>query len=206
VTVRIGKVYNPQIIGNFSLSTDIYLRQRQLVAEPDQEITIFLAEASPINSQLMKMFQRKLPIVSDPLLLYIYDNVPEFAASSHYLPQLTNYSNEYELFTKTRATLAFTEEEIRYGYSLLAQLGITCSDWFVCLFSREAAFKKWQYPGLNYIAEDIHRNSDINTFSDAIELILGQGGIVVRMGSIVTQELTYKHPRVIDYPHSGIRS
>jgi len=54
--------------------------------------------------------------------------------------------------------------------------------------------------------EDIHRNSDINTFSDAIELILGQGGIVVRMGSIVTQELTYKHPRVIDYPHSGIRS
>jgi len=72
---------------------------------------------------------------------------------------------------------------------------------------REGGIQKMaKYPGLNYIAEDIHRNSDINTFSDAIELILGQGGIVVRMGSIVTQELTYKHPRVIDYPHSGIRS
>jgi putative glycosyltransferase (TIGR04372 family) len=204
VTIRIGKVYNPEIIGNFSNATDIYLRKRQL-APPSGTLDVFLAESPPVNAQLMKMFRRKMQIVQDPFLLAIYEHSGTFRRSAHFIPELINYSNEYEVFTETKPAIEFTPDEESRGKDYLAQLGLGPGDWFVCLFSRDPAFKKSQFPAHSFITED-HRNSDINRFSEAVSYIIEKGGYVVRMGSVVAQDMELRHPRLIDYPNSPLRN
>lgn len=49
------------------------------------------------------------------------------------------------------------------------------------------------------------RNSDIDSYIDAIRFLINKGYTVVRVGSIVSKPISWSHPKLIDYPISGHR-
>ena len=83
------------------------------------------------------------------------------------------------------------------GETLLRDLGLSASDWFVCLHARESSFlgddsREWM-------------NEDITNYLLAIEYITDLGGHVIRMGDQSMKRLP-PMTHVIDYAHSEYRS
>jgi putative glycosyltransferase (TIGR04372 family) len=189
--------------GNFALSFDLLMRRQ---AHPELRLTdpfsscvqLFACDVPP-NRQLLSMFKRYMPILESTELVQLISTSERFRNSRFYAPQLTNYSNEFAVYEKTRAWLEFTEEELNRGRDGLRRMGIPDGSWFVTIFARDAAYKQYQYPTMDFLSVEGHRNADIETYYPAIEEIVRRGGYVVRMGSKVTKPLGFDHPRVIDY-------
>ena len=112
---------------------------------------------------------------------------------------MADASDEFHEFNTASATLTFTEEEHAYGRKMLAEMGISAHDSFVCVFARDALYKDTMYPGGGWETENLMRNTDIDLFNRAIEYLGNQGLYVLRMGSHVAKPMTCTHPRAIDY-------
>lgn len=87
------------------------------------------------------------------------------------------------------------EKEVKMR-AFTRQMGLTDSDWFVCLHVREGGFKG--------DFGDI-RNCDIQNYLPAVKKITDSGGWVVRMGDPSMTPLP-KMERVIDYPFTKFKS
>jgi len=82
--------------------------------------------------------------------------------------------------------------------SLLSEIGLDFSTWYVCVHVRESGFRN--DPGRRE-----YRNSSILNYISAIKVITDAGGIVVRMGDSTMTPLPVL-PNVIDYPFSSKKS
>jgi len=184
-------------VGHLAANTDLFLRRRQLGLIPGDRTYLFLVNRGAVaNRQLLEMFKRRLAVVENPLLRMLLAQQVRFR--TRYFEDLHMNSNEYAEFIHARSSLSFTPEEEARGQAGLRALGIGESDWYVCVYARDAAFLNTQFPGLDWTYHD-YRNCDIDTFSPALQEITGRGGFVVRMGHVVEKPLAYKHARAIDY-------
>jgi len=90
--------------------------------------------------------------------------------------------------------------------SILAKLGLSADDWYVCLHVRSAGF----YDEDEHTAQHF-RNSPIEDYYDLMRFIASRGGWVIRMGDHTTPPLDLgalgdaRH-KVVDWAHSGDRS
>jgi len=192
--VRIGFLYNRRF-GHLALNTDIHLRNLQLGAIPKDRLYIFFA-FKPANNQLLKMFKRKMNIVESEFLSKLVSPICFF--NTRFCQRLPFEANEYREFNEANATLEFTKDEELVGKSELKKMGIGENDWFVCMFARDDQYAKTAFPTMDH-SPDEHRNADIDDYNEAVKFIVEQGGFVIRMGSNVAKEFTFKHPKVIDY-------
>jgi putative glycosyltransferase (TIGR04372 family) len=78
--------------------------------------------------------------------------------------------------------------------------GMRKDDWFVCLHMREPSFY-----GESRGSGQTHRNSEVDTYLDAIKYIISQGGFVLRLGSSAAPSLP-DIPGLIDYAKSPFKS
>ncbi|KQZ01906.1 hypothetical protein ASD45_14385 [Pseudolabrys sp. Root1462] len=78
--------------------------------------------------------------------------------------------------------------------------GMSLGDWYVCLHLRDAS-----HYGERRGAGQTHRNSDVQTYLEAIKYITSQGGWVIKLGGPRSPELP-KMDRLIDYARSDERS
>jgi putative glycosyltransferase (TIGR04372 family) len=95
------------------------------------------------------------------------------------------------------ALLALDPRDREAGRSALEKFGVKHNDWFVCLHVREM--------GYHVGADQNHRNAAIETYFLAIEAITRRGGWVIRLGDASMSTLP-KMERVIDYPHTDLKS
>jgi len=106
--------------------------------------------------------------------------------------------NSVELLWNERfpgsALLSLSDQDREHGYSTFRQFGLQPSDWFVTLHMRENS----KY--------DESRNADVNSYIDAIQAVLDNGGWVIRLGSSDVSDLEFKHDRFIDYAKLGLRT
>lgn len=112
----------------------------------------------------------------------------------------TDYA-EYKLHKETAPQISFTEEEEAKGKALLAEMGITNKDWFVCFHARDGAYlRKWRPELSEFWDKNDWRNNPVKDYFDALDFITEQGGYALRMGAIVEEPLDpERNPRVIDY-------
>ena len=90
-----------------------------------------------------------------------------------------------------------THDKRRRAEDIRAAMGISQSDWFVCLHVREGGFRDdRQFRS--------HRNSSIQNYIKGIQAITDLGGWVVRMGDSSMTPLPAME-RVIDYPHTPFK-
>jgi putative glycosyltransferase (TIGR04372 family) len=193
-TVKLGFLYRERL-GHLALNTDLYLRRRFLGIIPKNELHIFFVYR-PANMQLVEMFSRKMIIVNSELLFKLAS--PIGLLRTRFWQSLPFFGNEYAVFQSAPPQIEFSDSEEQKGKSILRQLGLGESDWYVCIFARDHQYYRIHSPNTDASFSN-HRNADINTYELAIHSILGAGGWVIRMGSCVEKPLNFKHPRVIDY-------
>ena len=128
-----------------------------------------------------------------------------------YLPSAQKYIADYgsytDIFEKTKTKQDFTKlidvdlEVNTLGEAWLKNFGWTRGEPFVCLIVRDNGYlnsilplkgvKNWDYH--NY------RDSDINTYIDAIGWLIEQGYWVIRMGRAMKYPVNFIHDKFIDY-------
>ena len=192
--VRIGFLFNRRF-GHLALNTDLHLRRLQLGATPNNVFYIFFAY-EPANQQLVRMFQREMNIINNEFLSKLFSPICFFRTKFCY--ELPFNANEFKEFNDASSSLNFTKGEEEFAKSELKKMNINENDWYVCIFARDNKYGETAFPTMNQSSEE-HRNADIDDYIKAVKFIVDKGGYVIRMGSDVVKEFSYKHPRVIDY-------
>jgi putative glycosyltransferase (TIGR04372 family) len=110
----------------------------------------------------------------------------------------------FDVFRKSSVRFKFLREEEVSAKAWLERRGWKEGEKFVCLFVRDSAYlakdklhssvssKRWDYH--NY------RDSNIDTYADAVQALLDKGYWVIRMGKNVNKRLSVINHKLIDYP------
>jgi putative glycosyltransferase (TIGR04372 family) len=120
----------------------------------------------------------------------------------HSRPLSVNGSRDlYGLLDKHQGEmLKFTLKEEKKAKEWLVKQGWRDGDFFVCLLVRDSEYldsenvdpeQNWDYHS--------YRNSDVNTYVEAMEWLSEQGIWVIRMGKAMSKRISTKKSRIIDY-------
>ncbi len=102
--------------------------------------------------------------------------------------------------------LKFTAGELRSGKEGLCQLGVPDGKEFICFHTRDAAYLKKAFEGVDWKYHD-YRDTSIRNYALAAEqYVLKTGRYAVRMGAVVAETMNAAQPLMIDYAASGRRS
>lgn len=192
--LKIGFLYHERL-GHLAHNTDLFLRRKSKNISPNNCKYIFFVY-NPANKQLVKMFKRKINLIESELLSKLFAPIGFF--KTRYYQPLPFIGNEYFEYTHTNVQLEFTKKEIEKGNNFLRSIGIGKNDWYVCVFARDHAYYKNFSKNVDLKFTD-HRNADINTYELAIKFVISKGGYVIRMGSHIENELSFKDEKLIDY-------
>lgn len=196
-------------IGHLAAETELFMRRlRNGVYDEKVNIYVGFCSGSHVsNRQLLKMFKKNLFVIENwwfAMLIsstwlkktQFYHKAP--FRISHLLPPYYQQGefnhNEYYEFNNYKPILSFTSDEELEGKNNLAKMGIGEKDWFVCFHARDYTYLNEKNGRNNY------RNCNIESFMQAAEYIVGEGGYVIRMGAKVEKPLLKNRDRkIIDY-------
>ncbi len=201
VRIRIG-IFPTERIGHLALNPELYMRRR-FIAKGEKNTArqwTFFVAGQPVNHQILKMWQRKLPVVKSVTLHAALRATQTLWKASPFYEPLEMLSNEYFEFHSAPPALSFTDEEIAQGRAQLRRWGIDPNhDWYVCVHVRDERYLNVVYSKAGDWSYHNFRNADIDTLNLAIEEIIARGGFVIRLGQHVEKPFTVKHSHVIDY-------
>jgi len=199
--IKLGYL-NAARIGDLIIHADFFLRRKQLFSVPANTRHVFFSSLTS-NAQLLKMFRRHLTIFTNRWFPRIFSAILPLLEHTRFYEVLSMedcraYSNAYYGFNHGTKTLSFNQEEELMGQKGLREMGISETDWYVCIFARDSHYLKTLHQYKDWSYHD-YRDSDIDAFRSTIDYIVSLGGYVVRMGYLAGKRLDYKHERVIDY-------
>ena len=203
--VKIGRLRYERI-GHLASNTDLFLRRRQIDLHPPHPSYYFVSDSIGIcNRQLLDMHKRLLNVFESRFLVAVYDGLLPVLQRTPFYEALPNVLDEYYEYQEGVRSLYFSDTEMDKGKKILAKMGIDLErDRYVCVFARDDAylnsvqgFQSWSY--------NDYRDVDIQSFEEAMKLILAKGWFVIRVGSIVKKPVALRHPKLIDYPYSDFR-
>lgn len=191
-------------IGHFAADLELHLCEKKELNR--KEISIFYFARSACNSQLAKMWKRKL-LILPPFFMrpldYIIRSIPFLNTFSG---NTINYDRDVlNLYDKYPAQLTFTPQEEVLGKKKLVEIGIPKGSSFVCLIVRDGRYLNLENDGISD-QKNTYRNSSIQNYSLAAENLASHGYFVLRMGALVERPLVTNSPKVIDYATNGSRS
>lgn len=195
--IRIG-VMQTNRIGHLVGNIEVHLCERD--AGFRKGVDIWCAPGKVCNKQLLKMWSRVLHL--DPTCfteivwkvnrLFNGWQIAEIASGNLDRDVLN-------LYEKYPPHLKFTEAEELLGIKELIELGIPPGSKWVCLIVRDSTY----LPHLPYHA---HRDSDIDTYTEAVRMLSNRGYYVIRMGAKVAKAMPFTNSKIIDYATNGMRS
>lgn len=189
--VRIGTLWT-QRIGHFAGNVEIHLCERDIGIRP-KCIEIWCAPGTPCSKQLLKMWGRILHIDHTGFAAIVLKVNKLFDGwRSIEIPSGNIDRDVNNLLERYAPHLEFTPEEKARGEAGLRRLGIPPGAKWVCLIVRDNAY----LPNLTY---HNYRDSDINTYEQAVLALVERDYYVIRMGAKVAKPLSVQHPRVIDF-------
>jgi putative glycosyltransferase (TIGR04372 family) len=206
--IRIGKLRSSRI-GHFAANTELYLCEKMFGFNTPNipYLDIFYLSEKPIcNKQLAKMWSRVI-FIGPTWIMSSIDLVNRIipGGQKHFIGCNTNHDRDvHNLYDKSLPHLKFTDEEKKYGQSMLRKMKIPPDGKFVCLIVRDSAYLDshlsgdWSYH--NY------RDSEIKNYELAISQLTMRGYYVVRMGVKVNEPMGIKNNMVIDYAINGMRN
>ena len=187
-----------KLFGSFLHQTELYLCWRDAGLEKKRTFDVFYHNGQPCNTQLKKMWDRRLHVsrFAEPVAI-VNHFIP--GGKSHVIPWPTYNDVEIHLLLpRTPAYLSFTPEEERLGRDGLQAMGIPEGTLFVCFHQRDSKYKEFAQPEVNASIYS-YRNSDIHNHIPAAEEMTRRGYYAIRMGAIVKEPLQTTNPMIIDY-------
>lgn len=204
--------YRSERLGHQVGDIEIFLRKRAKPETPeDSYFTIFITR-NPSNYFLHRMIKRYVPVINSRILarglefllkrfgsLPIIGRLPAITFQDVYLHKPAHfYKNEENLMNARYAgpQILLNNSDHARGEKLLKQMGLPEGMPYVCIHQRDSAYLKKRDPSLNY---HDYRDVSIDSYRLMIEYLREQGFAVIRVGSIVEQQLESNDPFVIDY-------
>ena len=195
VVIRFGKLISTRI-GHFAGNTELYLCERDMGLHGNKTFDIFYHSEPVCNQQLAKMWGRVLRIYRYVYVLYKVNRwLPSYKMHEVPMPSDRDTKN---LLSRTRPHISFTPEEELAGKAGLKMMGIPDDASFVCIYGRDPAYLKSAFPDNDWNYHD-YRDCEIQNFLLAADELTKRGYFVIRMGSVVANELVSDNPRIIDY-------
>lgn len=194
IFIRFG-VFTSGRIGHLIGNTDVHLCEK---AEGKHNwgkrtIDIWTHHGPPANTQAAKMIARELRVWPEAIVM------PALVINKMFrgwqLNEILNFSFDRDpsnLMDKYQPWFKFTAKEIKRGEETLRSYGLSDGAQLVCLTVRDGAF-------LPHLPYHRFRDSDIDTYADAVTKLAERGYYVFRMGAKMAKRLPVSHPRVIDY-------
>jgi len=195
VIVRLGTFFSNRI-GHFVADS-----AHQFVKLDTNIIELYWLDNSTCNKQWSKMVKRNLPVYWWVKYVDIWNKYLP-GGDIHSRPLSVNDSRDlYGLLDKHQGEmLKFIPEEEKKAKEWLKKQGWRDGDSFVCLLVRDSEYldsenvdpeQNWDYHSF--------RNSDVNTYVEAMEWLSEQGVWVIRMGKAMSKRISTKKSRIIDY-------
>ena len=135
---------------------------------------------------------------------YLYSWNKYLPSAKKYIQEYGSYTESFHAATTTGDFRQLIDSDLRHktlGESWLKSFGWTHNEPLVCLIVRDdnylnlnlsvSGVKNWDYHS--------YRNSDINTYIDAVRWLIGQGYWVIRMGRNMKHPTNFVHDKFIDY-------
>jgi len=197
---KVFEVYKHRI-GHFALETELAALKSKYDSLNGKKTTIFFyfPDRPPANHQLQVMFRRELKCVSGNWG-WLIGQISKFFKDMNITAQRTTI-DRHGLLTKLPKMLEFTTEENEHRD--IENLGLRPNQKFVCLHVRDSAFASQFFNNSNH---QTFRNSHIETFLNASEVLANRGYVVFRTGVKVNKKLVSIDPMVVDYATNGMRS
>ena len=181
---------------------------------PKKNICLFLSKKQKLRNQsLFNYFKPHLNIIDDEKIILSLENINKYLSlPMGFLMPLEKKSIFYDFFPNLikkrqyetsgyEPTFDLSSEDKQKGESLLKDMGIKNSNWYVTIHVRETGYRGETRKN----TLDNFRNSNPLNYLKAIKYITDQGGWVIRMGDNSMTKLP-KLPKVIDYAHSNFKS
>jgi putative glycosyltransferase (TIGR04372 family) len=195
---------NQQRIGHLCGDAGSYIKERIIKQEKNTQKTyVVLNEKKIANKYLIKYFSPYKEHLS-----FIEKN--KFSWALYYLSRNKIIQENTSRFSETydaSETLLIQNKwegrlplfkldqgDIDLGLQFLSTLGMSESDWYVCIHARESGYSG----GSDF--EQGFRNTNIDTLNKAIDEIISRGGWCIRMGNPTMKPLR-KREKLIDYAH-----
>ena len=200
--IRFGGLSSRRI-GHYVGNTEIYLCERDFGVQNTRAIDLFFNRGVACNKQLKKMYSRILKVY--PFVRYL-NNINKFipGGDKHNITLSTDRDLS-GLMRKTESHLFFTNKEEYLGKQYLKSKGINERNKFLCLYARSNHYLAHYKPNKDWSYHD-YRNSTIDNYLKAAEVMTKRGYYVFRMGSIVNKKLKTNNSKIIDYAYNGDRT
>lgn len=190
---------------------DPYLKLRRLGRVPDVPLKVLAPPGRVANAYFLTYFEEHCDVVrdarecgrlealhaflGDPLHTWFTDE----DTPTYYLPAMAIAQAEWERAGR-EPLLTLRHDDRAHLREVLAQMGLSDTDWYACLHVREAGF--WKEQGKSWNAP---RMAPVADYLPAIRRILEVGGRVIRLGDPSMTPLP-EMPGLIDYARSPFKS
>ena len=203
VFIRFGSIRS-DVIGHSVFNPEYYLCEREINNSKTIDCFYFRSSNHP-NTQWTLMVQRHLRVGS---YYRKFDSINQKIPGwkRHYanlIPEGNGSRDLSGLFFRTKTHFQFTDEENTRGNKFLNELGLKPEDRFVCLIVRDSAYKEKYQKWNNDWSYHDYRDSDIDTYEEAILKLANKGYWIFRMGKAVRKPLKVEHPRILDYANTN---
>jgi putative glycosyltransferase (TIGR04372 family) len=195
-------------IGHLMLEPDGFIKEMQLGLVPQCRPIVLAPKGAVANHAAISYWKRYYTVVESPIAVALLRPF-----SWHPLTTINTTRYAYDVdgtvaYPKIQAQwagrpplLEINGNDKRRGEDYLKKIGLPSGAWFVCIHSREGGYTHSPND------EDLggYRNSRIETYFDAVDYVISQGGYCIRMGD-PTMVPIKERPGLIDYVHHPERS
>lgn len=193
-------------IGHLALESDCLLKEQALGLLPRRKWILLAPLKRVANEHLLSYWEPYFIVIRSSLICFLVANMSRFGLMRHdvgHYARLHGKAQEsYRIYSKWAERpplLTLNADDCMWRTSALKQLGLPEGAWFVCVHAREG--------GYSPVDETLHahRNSNIESFMVAMQLIVAEGGWVIRIGDDSMKPLPAM-TNVIDYAHHPMKS
>jgi len=193
-------------IGHLCSEPDSFVKAGKLGRRPPMFPVLLSPPGASPNDHLLGYWRRYFPVVRHErlaALLRPFLDFPRVVFETHRYIVAINGTAEYvgiQREWEPRAPLlALAEDDRTWGEAHLREMGVPEGAWYVCFHSREGGYSPSD--------EHMHRfrNSEVESYREAVMAIRARGGWCVRMGDPTMRPLP-EMDGVVDYAHSLLRS
>ncbi|MBM7866696.1 TIGR04372 family glycosyltransferase [Heliobacterium gestii] len=191
-------------IGHLALNSELYFRKKTITAGKAGQLDVLISPQRIIaNRYLYEMIKRKKRVVENPfaILFWILLTKKENKKWSFY-DYVIPYLREHAVLREAPQPqiIQFNPDEERKGRQILAEMGLSPAEAFVCFHSRDSAYQNQTYDKNTYDWKTANsRNNSIENYLAAADYLTGCGLPVLRMGAVVEKALATGNRRIIDY-------
>ena len=202
--IRFGRFVNCSRIGH--IVADSALMKIDIDNCNKKTIAFFFLDSKVCNLFWEKVLYRNFLIHSSVYYLFFWASKLPFCNSLIIEPAMVKCGSRDiggDIYRAKGNIFDFSEEENKLGHQWLNKKFGKENLKFVCLLIRDDAYLKNHRNHLSTDAEiykHSYRDTEISTYTDAINCIIKKDIAVIRMGQIANKKMNISHPLFLDYP------